>query len=1100
MSLFDSWFRAWLDTSSTERWAQLETELRDQLRTAPPDDRFWRRIRELDPGRMEQWDEAIRFPSGVLPSEPETLFEVRLSHIDEIKRASALGDLPFRPTVVGFEDGVIDASLTDAISALLDRWPECLNALDSHMRFTNIAIDEDELLEVSHLLGRYRPTSMSFDGVISARGEESFVAYLLNVPDHSQLSHVSARRAFLTVGAIEHLLDTVPTLTSIELRDCGLDYDQLTRVVDAITEQMVDVRLHSGFLTATRCAELEELLTKKGLEIPHVVFSDGEASDDETGDERPSSAHESTVARPPRRCKTLRVSHPPCTDPMELARMLRSPEIITFEHLHLANAFLSHGTWEPVLDAIGELTSLRALTLEGVPLGELFTTFWEDARLENLEALELDSVELTSRGLIALARNEHLGSLERLIFSNVSIDEPAARALARATWPELAVLELEGARFSGRAFEILMSGEGLETLSELRIRDSEIEDRGLCAIADSQLPEQLKILVLDKVGATAAGVRVLARSHGFELLTELTLSRNDIGAYGLRVLLESSGLSALQFLNITGCSIEKLSTECAFGDTFPALRELFLAENAISPGDMAKLFHAPLDALESVSVDTEHSEFIAHAIARMISQSVQPGTVRSVFLNGVRYELHQLTTFSSARVRVLVSARSVAPPRQPQPLIDVDEWLSRWDAEPSEAAWRAIMKGLEGGALPLVDVARIKAYTTRLMHKWPAELRVLSNQTLENNFASSNAAKLPHLFTVLEIKGTSAMARYISHFKETSCDLTRASLTLRLGRSGEQQQDARKLLERTANVLDELTLTGATFSALSRLSLPMPRLKRLRLITSRNVTRAQFHEILANLDTPALQQLTLHVCNVGDDGIRGLEESAERLTKLETLQVDACDLTEVGASIIARTIEKLFLTELSLNENWIGDAGVKALSSSSGLNMLKKLELTNCALSDEGAKIIAKDHLLSDLEALDLSANNLGEEAARALGASKTLARVEVLGLASTQLAAKGVETLMSGYGMKSLSTLWLSDNHLGHDAMTAIASAPRFSRIRELDLSKNPIDYSAALLLVRAAGDRLRRVSLRETRVTTEELDELIFNAPESVEEISIA
>lgn len=1094
MSLFDSWCRAWLRPAPSDRWSHLEDILRGILGSVDSTNPIWRKFQRLSPDGVDFWDETVRFPSGVSPSN-DALFEVRISNVDLIKQAALLGELPFRFTIVGFVGGIIDDSLIDALDILSSRWPECMDKLGEEMRLSRTMIDKNALPGITRRFKNVSPSTLLVEDLTDT-SDTSPIDYLFHIIDRSELEVVVGVCAPMTAGSITRMLETTSTLEALELYDCGFDYEEITRIVESVTPQLDSLCIKSDCLTTARADTLVELISQRGLEIANLTFCANNRLDTL---QTPATPVDSEPTPPA--LQTLRVSHPPDTNPNRLARVLQARGPDAFDHIYICNAFLGNGTWEPVLTELSALYGLRGLTLEGLPLGELAEAFFDSAQLTRLEALELDALELTSGGLVALARNEHFGSLQRLILSNTSIDERAARALARADWPALTTLELSNVSFSGRAFELMIERGPLSTLRELRIRWAEIGDEGLCAIADSMLPHSLRVLATDNVGATPAGVRTIARSEGFEDLRALTLSRNAIGDYGLRVLLESTSFTNLQTLELSSCGIRQTSCDKALADAFPSLRELQLADNQLSLSEMARLFNKPLPGIQIVNVEPTLADFAVRALAMMIARGAEDTNPRDLFINGVQYQRAQLLASLKERSNGPTSTvRNFSPPSHRQHIpLDVDAWLELWDVEPSEQAWRAIMQGMRGGLFPLADITRIRIFTSDAISRWPDALRVLSDSTILDYCANINASRLSHLFSIVQIKSTSSATRFVKWPEESSGELSRADLSLELGNTTAHQQSARTLIERTAPVLHELTLTGASFDVLTQLSAPLPMLASLQLERARGVSRARFYRVLADLDAPALEHLTVRDCNVGDDGVRGLEESARRLPKLRLLRLEACQLTHVGATILANVIERFFLTELCLSKNNIDDSGVEALCASPGLHMLKLFELTRCGLGDESARHIAQNLYLNDLTVLDLSANKIGDEGARALGESKMLVQLESLGLADTNLSAAGVDKLMSGYGMRALSTLWLSDNALGRDAMRALTSAPRFSRIQELDVSGNPIDYATALMIVRAAGEKLTRVRLHETLITDDELASLIYNAPSTLEELTI-
>uniref|UniRef100_A0A673GB46 Uncharacterized protein n=1 Tax=Sinocyclocheilus rhinocerous TaxID=307959 RepID=A0A673GB46_9TELE len=107
-------------------------------------------------------------------------------------------------------------------------------------------------------------------------------------------------------------------------------------------------------------------------------------------------------------------------------------------------------------------------------------------------------------------------------------------------------------------------------------------------------------------------------------------------------------------------------------------------------------------------------------------------------------------------------------------------------------------------------------------------------------------------------------------------------------------------------------------------------------------------------------------------------------SKLETMKLNDCELTEKSCSVLATVLStKTILKEMNLNNSRLLDSGVKEICE--GLKNpvceLKILKLSNCALTEESysalASVLGSDS--SSLKELDLSNNNLQDSGVKPL-------------------------------------------------------------------------------------------------------------------------
>uniref|UniRef100_A0A4W4F6D2 NACHT LRR and PYD domain-containing protein n=1 Tax=Electrophorus electricus TaxID=8005 RepID=A0A4W4F6D2_ELEEL len=139
-----------------------------------------------------------------------------------------------------------------------------------------------------------------------------------------------------------------------------------------------------------------------------------------------------------------------------------------------------------------------------------------------------------------------------------------------------------------------------------------------------------------------------------------------------------------------------------------------------------------------------------------------------------------------------------------------------------------------------------------------------------------------------------------------------------------------------------------------------------------------------------LRELNLNYNKPGDSGVMQLSALLEEpYCKLEKIQLSWCGITDEGCAALAsalRSNPSSHLRELNLNYNKPGDSGVKQLSAllEDPHCKLEKLDLCNCSIPEEGCAALAsalRSNPSSHLRELNLNQNNLGDSGVKQLSA-----------------------------------------------------------------------------------------------------------------------
>lgn len=176
------------------------------------------------------------------------------------------------------------------------------------------------------------------------------------------------------------------------------------------------------------------------------------------------------------------------------------------------------------------------------------------------------------------------------------------------------------------------------------------------------------------------------------------------------------------------------------------------------------------------------------------------------------------------------------------------------------------------------------------------------------------------------------------------------------------------------------------------------------------------------------------------------------------------------------------LMSLSLDDNDIGDIGVKALSNGN-LLFLRFLSLDGNKIGAEGIKFLANANF-TNLDSLSLNNNKIDNEGAKFL-ANNTLTQLTSLNLSSNTINIEGISLLATG-NFSNLSSLELSNNNIG-DAEAATLSNGIFPSLTTLSLKYNRIGTEGALFLANGNFTRLRMLSLNNNKLNFEALKFLL-------------
>ncbi|XP_032876390.1 NACHT, LRR and PYD domains-containing protein 3-like [Amblyraja radiata] len=208
---------------------------------------------------------------------------------------------------------------------------------------------------------------------------------------------------------------------------------------------------------------------------------------------------------------------------------------------------------------------------------------------------------------------------------------------------------------------------------------------------------------------------------------------------------------------------------------------------------------------------------------------------------------------------------------------------------------------------------------------------------------------------------------------------------------------------------------------------------------------------------PALhkcQHLGLGFNDLGDSGVKLVSAALRNPDcKIQRLWLDNVSLTDSGAKNLASALStNPSLTELNLNDNKLGDSGVKLVSAALKNQdcKIQTLWLNRVGLTDSGAEDLASAlSTNSSLTELGLGGNSLGDSGVKKVSVAlrNPGCKIQTLGLYYVGLTDSGAEDLVSALSANpSLTELELRGNTFTDQSVPAllrlILTLPSLERI----------------------------------------------------------
>ena len=219
---------------------------------------------------------------------------------------------------------------------------------------------------------------------------------------------------------------------------------------------------------------------------------------------------------------------------------------------------------------------------------------------------------------------------------------------------------------------------------------------------------------------------------------------------------------------------------------------------------------------------------------------------------------------------------------------------------------------------------------------------------------------------------------------------------------------------------------------------------------------AQFLSALAADSDPSLRRLHIYRAGVDDQLLTGLSNS---LCRLDSLQLEENQITQLGARSLALHGCLEDLRELDLSENPVGD---------------------------EGALVLLESHRLAGLRHVNLRSADIEAAASAIFGAQSPLSRNLIsLNLAENAIPAESLKTMFANGPSSALQSLDLSGCEVDAAVMQAFVDSGVWPNLRTVAFG--PMDERALQVLMNARIPALESASLIVQGVQESRAHELV-------------
>ncbi|XP_072133413.1 uncharacterized protein [Mobula birostris] len=748
---------------------------------------------------------------------------------------------------------------------------------------------------------------------------------------------------------------------------------------------------------------------------------------------------------------------------------LRNPEC-KIQKLWLWNVGLTVSGAEDLSPAISTNRSLMELNLNDNQLGEsgvkLVSAALRKAECK-IQKLWLRDVGLTDSGVEQLASALSTNpSLMELNLNDNKLGDSGVKLVSEAlrnSKCKIQKLWLRNVGLTDSGAQDLVSALRTNpSLKELSLNDNKLEDSGVKLVSAALRISECKIqkLWLRNVGLTDSGVEDLASALSTNpSLTELNLSANELGDSGVKLV--SAALTNSKFciqklwLSDVGLTANGAKDLISTLSTNRSLKELSLNDNKLGDSGVKLLSAALRDSECNIQKLCLWNVGLTDSGAGDLNAALGGNPSLTVLnLNNNKLEDSGVKLVSAA----LKKSRCKLQELQLRNVGLTDSGAK--DLASTLRTNRSLMElnlndnKLGDSGVKLVSAALKKA-KCKIQKLWLRDVGLTDSGAKDLASALSSNPSLTELNLGANKLGDSGVKLVSAALKNSECKIQKLWL-YDVGLTDSGAKDLNSTLS-TNQSLTELSLNDNKLGD-SGVKLVSEALKisecKIQKLSLRNVglTDSGVEDLLSALRTnPSLTELNLSGNKLGDSGVKLVSEALRNSEcKIQKLCLYDVGLTDSGAKDLASTLStNRSLTELNLNDNELGDSGVKLVSEAlrNSKCEIQKLWLRDVGLTDSGAEDLASALRTNpSLTELNLGANKLGDSGMKLVSAAlrNTECKIQKLWLYDVGLTANGAKEIISTLSTnRSLKELSLNDNKLGDSGVKLVSDALRVSECK---------------------------------------------------------
>jgi uncharacterized protein (TIGR02996 family) len=196
---------------------------------------------------------------------------------------------------------------------------------------------------------------------------------------------------------------------------------------------------------------------------------------------------------------------------------------------------------------------------------------------------------------------------------------------------------------------------------------------------------------------------------------------------------------------------------------------------------------------------------------------------------------------------------------------------------------------------------------------------------------------------------------------------------------------------------------------------------------------------------PRLEVLNLSNNPLGGGGVRTLAFSP-LFARLRRLNLRETQPGVEGLQTLAASLENagLFYLNLDYHGGTFGDEGAIALAFSRPRN-LQRLSLAENEIGPAGLRALLRSPVMEHLAHLDLKYNPLGDDGAKVLAESESVENLVILDLHGCGIGNTGIEAIAGSGHLAKLRHLTLMENPIGSEGAHHLARSPYLQHIEQL-------------------------------------------------------